>query len=100
MASKSITTLGDVLLNPGGSTIAVLRSPHELLEYYDVVMVRGDPALVLTRRDDVAVLLAEARGFEHRGIENGSYVLAASGDEDQILKEVRQALASGAPVAA
>ncbi len=102
-AAKIIVPFGDAIL-ASERPIAILRSPHQLLEYYEVVVVEpaaeGQPAMIYVKRDDIQLMLGETPGFEHRGIACGHHVLAASGDQESILKTILAALAAEAPVAA
>ena len=101
-AAKIIVPFGEVIL-ASERPIAILRSPHQLLEYYEVVVVEpaaeGQPAMIYVKRDDVQLMLGETPGFEHRGIVCGHYVLAVSGDQESILKTILAVLAAEAPVA-
>lgn len=102
-AAKIIVPFGDVVL-ASERPIAILRSPHQLLEYYEVVIVepaaKGEPAMIYAKRDDIALMLTGTPGFEHRGIVHGHHVLAASDDQESIPKTILAALAAEAPVAA
>ena len=103
VTAKIIVPFGDAILT-SERPIAILRSPHQLLEYYEVVVVEpaaeGEPVMIYVKRDDIALMLGETRGFEHRGIVYGHYVLAASGDQESILKTILAVIAAEAPVAA